>query len=357
MGFTIDYDTLLPPDADDLTPDRLESVLEKVIADALKQASLEGAALIRVAGDDGIRFLTLEEAAAYVQSSPEKEESDLKRNLEKALREDPRVLEKEIQIVLWLARLTLKKYRDNALILPEEIRRVEPQLLRLARQVHYQLKKLRECSHKIKELRQKHPILTEFEQKVIQLLQYQKAGDQDQARELAHQLGMIKHQYLRFSRGIESDIQASNILRLDLQRQKKSILSCHRYLAAQREGRLQETSHGLRKNINSLKSLLLKVHEEKKPMVTQALGAQSRKFMDTQQEIQLVQKEQAVLKRQESETERLIHTMARILNQSAKGMEFKSSPIGSSPSPQPGAVRPDAPISKRMVIMESQKKR
>ena len=189
MGFTIDYDTLLPPDADDLTPDRLESVLEKVIADALKQASLEGAALIRVAGDDGIRFLTLEEAAAYVQSSPEKEESDLKRNLEKALREDPRVLEKEIQIVLWLARLTLKKYRDNALILPEEIRRVEPQLLRLARQVHYQLKKLRECSHKIKELRQKHPILAEFEQKVIQLLQYQKAGDQDQARELAHQLG------------------------------------------------------------------------------------------------------------------------------------------------------------------------
>ncbi|MFB3789187.1 MAG: hypothetical protein ACE15F_22740 [bacterium] len=360
-SFTVSYDALLPPDPENFKLEQLEDLFEKAVLEIVKQSSREGDVLVRVTSKDGVHFMTLAEADAYLNRPSQEETDELKKSIEKALREDPRVLEKEIRVILLFARITLRKYRENGMISQEEIRRVEPQMLRLARQVDYQLKKLRECFLKINELRHKHPILGEFEQKVVQLLHCHKTGDRGQANELARQLGSIKHQYLRLSRGIESDIQASHSLRINLQRQKKSILSCHRYLTAQREGLLQETAHGLRKNIDNLKILLTTSREDKKPVVSQALGDQSHKFTRNQQELQAVQKEKAVLKRKEDETGRIIQTMESVLHPPGKKPQTLKIPAETSTPASPGPVTPPAseaiPAAKRMVIMENRKNR
>jgi len=335
----ISFDEIFGSSPEDVSIEKLESFLEEVVSDSFKDSAASPDELVRVVGQNGIQWMTAEEAEAYARSSSENQDETLKQNLHHAMRSDSRVLAQELRIVFLLANSTLNKYRDQKLIPIGEVQRTEPLLTRLSRQVSFELGALREVEDRMKEVRQKHPVLAEFEKKMGLLLKFQKNGDSNKAIVVAKELAAIKNTYVRISRGLTSDTNESTSHRIDLQRQKKSIISCHKYLAAQREGVLQTEIQDLRESVKSLKAVLAKSADHEKERYEVTLNHSETQLDKNETELNVVQKERTILEIKEKETEALITKMETTVQSGS--LVAKEKPVQEKPAAPPESTPPE----------------
>jgi hypothetical protein len=313
-GITLSFDDIFGGNPEDISLAKLEGFLEKVVTDSFQQSQSNPNELVRVVDNGAVTWMTAEEADSYLQPSDDENEH-IKQCIHNALRGDRRILEQEIKVLFILAHNTLQQYRDKKLIPEGEVQRTEPNLVRLGRQVNFQLGSLKTIDDRMNLVRINEPILDAFENKMGELLNLQKTGKHNEAAHIAKDLAGMKHKYVRLSRGLESDMNESSSIRVDLQRDKKSILSTHRYLVAQREGVLQEETHDLRNNIENMKTLLKSADSEKKITYELSLSDKSIQLDVREKELVVVKKEQSILKKKEEETTSVIAHLEELFSQ------------------------------------------
>lgn len=350
-GITISFDDIFGNHPEDVSMSKLEGFLDQFVSDLLKRNSHNPNHLVRIVDRGTIRWITTEEAESYLHADDHDQDAQLQKNIQQAIRGDSRILDQEIRILFLLANNTLKQYRTNQLIPESEVQRLEPTIIRLGRQVNFLLGQLREIERRMRELRIKYPILDEFERKMGMLLNLQKEGNRQAAAAIANQLATMKHTYVRLSRALKSDIDDGVRLRLNLQRQKKSILSAHRYLVAQRVGILQTETQDLRANVENLKVLLRRSDEERKSTVERSLAFKSDQLVTKEQELGVVQKEHGIIKKKEDETARVISQIEKTI---APKPEETQAPKSSQPAETP--TNAEAPKDQqRMLVLERRK--
>ena len=316
---------------ENLDMDKLDQFLAEMMEETFKNANHSPNELIRVVDRGAIRWMTAEQAEDFLHQNGDEEDQEFQHNLQMALRGDSRILSQELRILLLLAIGTMKKYETEQAIPMEEIRRLEIQLTRLSRNIHGYLGELSQIESRIKDTRQRNPILDEFEGKMGKLLNFQKEGENNKALELAKELAAIKKRYVLLSKGLINDNNLAYHCRLDLQRQKKSVLSSHRYMAAQREGALQEELLDLRKSIDNIKSILARESGDGRQKYEQMLDQKHEVVVKDENELQVVQHEQAVLEKKENETEAVIsHIQDSVLCEKVE-KEEKATPAPSKP--------------------------
>jgi hypothetical protein len=365
-SLSISFDDLFGSSPEDISIDKLEDVINGVMADTFRTSNHDPCELVRVVEQGKIQWLTVEEADALLKNKSDDPKNHLQRALQNAMRNDARSLAQEMRILIALAHGTLERYRKENAIPENEIQRTEPVILRIGRQALFIINQLREIELKIQQVRAKNTILADFEKKVSELLHVQKQGEQDKALELAKEVAMMKTKYVRITRGLSSDTQEAYSLRLEVQNQKKTILSSHRYLAAQREGALQEELQDKRRTIQNLKAVLAKTAEGEKDRYQSALHEHEIGATKSVKELQVVQKEQQVLEQQEKETETIItHVRTNLQKKAAdsgqKPIVQPSAPAQEPPPapPEQPAEEPQAPEKKsarrRMVVIDRRK--
>lgn len=335
QGITISFDDIFGRNPEDVTMGRLETFLEQIISDTFQRNEHNPNELVRIVDRGMVRWMTAEEAESYLQSSDNGErDAYLQRSIQQALRGDTRILEQEIKIIFLLANNTLKQYREKHLIPDAEILRSEPILIRLGRQIYFQLNQLRDIDNRVREIRLQNPILDEFERKMGDLLNFQKNGNYEAAAAVANELAGMKHRYVRISRGLKSDSDTAARFRLELQREKKIVLSTHRYLIAQREGVLQGEAQDLRENVENLKVLVRRSAEDRKADYEATLVDKSSQLVVKERELTIVQHEQRVIKKKEEETDIIINQMEQVVTPAIKEQPAET------PTPKPAPETP-----------------
>lgn len=285
---------------------QLNNLLEGIVQKALGDRGLSEDQLVRVVDSGRIYWLTAAEAKEKMKLAKEQQDERLKHSLNFALNATSKQLGMEIQVLMAIAFHTLNTYHDRELIPLAEIKRTEPNLTRISRTVIYQLDQLREIEIQMDDLRQKNPILDDFETKMGQLLNHQKKGNSQEALVLARELAGMKQKYLRVSRGMQGHNRDNAHMRYEIQHSKKSTLSWQRYMAAQREGILQEENQDLRKSVENVKVLLERAVDEKKERFQKQFEYRSRQLKENQQELDKVQQEIEYFKTKEEETDQVI---------------------------------------------------
>lgn len=303
---SISFEDLFGVSAADVTLDQLDSLLEECSrksSDSLNQPENE---LVKVVDQGVVRWLTAEQAREALSAAKDAKDDSLKQSLQFALKGDARLLAMESQVLFVLAQSALRRYEKDQLIPKEEIQRAEPNFARLGRAVTYTLAELRGIERRIDETRKRNPLIGAFELKMSQLLTYQKDGRADQALELARELASMKQKYVMLSRGMQSDVNEARLQRLEVQRNKKSVLSWHRYLAAQREGVLLEENAQIKKSIENMRAVLSRTVIEKQEKFAHQMQFRNNQLIRNESELTAVQQEIEHLKRKENEAASVI---------------------------------------------------
>lgn len=341
---SISFDDLFGSTPDNISLDKLENVLDSVVTDTFRSAGQDENELVRVVENGSIRWLPFEEAETLLKEKDENSDQSLQKSIQTAIRGDSRVLAQEMRVLVTLAYGTLNKYRENRAIPETEIQRTEPLIMRVGRQSLFILDQLFDIEKRIKSIRQQNPILKTFEKRVADLLKLQKQGEQEQALIVAKEIAGMKSKYVRLTRGLASDTQEAMGFRLQIQQQKKSILSHQRYLAAQREGALHEEIQDSRKTIENLKYVLAKSSAEEKNRYQENLQNEETHVQRSENELSKVQKEQAVLEKQEQETDQVISHVQKTIDAEGKSAE-KKPPPPAEPKPEP--VKEELPTEEK----------
>ncbi len=302
----VSFDEIFGSSPEEITPDRLNRFLDEILDDVHKKTNRSPDELVRIVERGRVSWMTTAEAEKVLQENESEQQESLKKSIQYAMRGDSHVLEQEIRILFMLAAGSLKKYQAQRLIPQEEIDRAEPQLIRIGRQINFQLNELRAVEQRIQEVRSKNPILERFEHGMGKLINFQKQGNTHEATKLAMELSSLKKKYVLISKGLTGDINLSYKNRMEVQRSKKSVLSWQRYLYAQREGVLHSELQASKKTIENIKFLLAKEEGEKKDYYQNELQDSVEKAGQGQKELLAVQKGQAILKKQEDETDAVI---------------------------------------------------
>ncbi|MBI1389870.1 MAG: hypothetical protein GC154_15630 [bacterium] len=354
----ISFEDLFGSSPENVSVDRLQTLLDDIVDKYAQQNRKSPRELVRVVDNGMVRWMTSEEAESYLGEAEENQSQNLKRSIQLALRGDSDILSMELNVLLTLARGTLDKYRDSGLIPIGEINRTEPQLVRVARSLTYSLGELRDVEARMADTRKKNPVMDEFESKMGALLDMQRQGKTQDALPLARELANLKPKYVRISKCLQGDSNKGHHVRLDLQHHKKTILSWHRYLAAQREGVLQEESQDLRKKIDNLKALIDRSLKEKTTVYEQQLGQRNAQFNENQSELNAIQREIAYLNMKEKETTSVIDQMEVQL-----GVKSEQPAQDAPPKPREDAPQPESEETVeekkrlRMAIMSQQQRR
>ncbi|MGI6457036.1 MAG: hypothetical protein ACOX5R_15650 [bacterium] len=289
----------------------LENHLENLLMQVCTHTKQDPHGLIHVVENDSVHLLSVADAQQYIQQSSQNQNRTIQQNVQHALQGNYVLLAREMKVLVSLANKTLNRYRDQKLIPDQEIMRIQPNLLRVGRQVCYLLGNLQELETRMSEIRRTHSILRDFEEKVALLQKLLKAGKQEDVCRIAKELASIKHKYLFASRGFTSDARQASRLRLDIQQQKKTILSIQRYLTAQRQGTLQEQMQGVKKAIEDLKSVIFRNGADRKERYQSILQDQALNYKNNLTEMQVVHQTQGILAQKEKETEAVIQTIQR----------------------------------------------
>lgn len=351
----ISLEDLLGGDIESLSLDELERILNNAVRDSVNASSKDPNSLVRVVNNGHVTWMTTDQAREMVGESEQNQDEDLKNALEFALRGDSRILGMELQVFMTLAWTTLKRYRDKGLIPQSEIQRSEPNLSRVARTLNYTLGELKRIEDSIDEFRSKHPVINEFETRMAQLLTHQKQGEADRAHEIARELAAIKSKYVRLSRGLQSDMNDSYHQRLELQRQKKSVLSWHKYLAAQREGVLQEENAQLRQSMDTVRTLLQRAVAEQAESYLSQLNQKQQELESNENELEAVQAEISYLEVKEKQSTSLIEQLEDKLGVQRKAEKPEEKPPAPEEKPAEQEAESEKQKRQRMAIMSQRR--
>jgi len=358
-AISITFEDILGPSTENFSLEKLSSFLESVVENTLRNQSRNAAELIRVVQNGRIFWMTAAQADVLLQEEGETTADSLKNSVQQTLRGDFRVLAQELKILFLLAQHTLNMYLKQNLIPSGEVQWATPHVTRLGRQIVFYMDKLWLVEEKMKKTRMENPVLREFEATMSEFLECQKTGDRENAMLLAKDLAAKKAQYVRISRGLASDVNESSHLRIDLQRQKKSILSFQKYLLAQRQGVLQSQVQDMRKTVENLKILLARSEEEsKKERCRKNLEERNAVLNQQEKELSTLEKESAIIEKKEKETDQLISSMETHLHAGDAAAKPKpENPPAEEKTSSPQESEEQTSKSHRMITIERRHKR
>ncbi|HPA48141.1 MAG TPA: hypothetical protein PK395_20425 [bacterium] len=229
------------PDAgtDDLGFEQLQRLIENLVQQEAARKKTSPNDLIRVVRGNEVVWMTAEEADTLLASDTESEDDRLRNSVERALKGETRILHVELRAMIALGMEMLDRYAKEGAVDPNEVKRIRPIFIQLERRINTTVGRLKEIERRIQDYRRSNPIFDEFEGKMGRLLNLQRTGKGEEAAYLAQELVTLRKRYLFLSRGLASDTNVVYGHRLDLQKNKKTILSNQKYLAAQRAGMLE----------------------------------------------------------------------------------------------------------------------
>lgn len=330
---SISFESVFGTTPDDIPLAQVENFLDKVVQEHFQKTKSDPNELIRIVDRGKVLWMTAQQAENYISQMDEDHRKTAEKKLNETLRGDSQVLSQEIKILLLMAFGTLKRFNQEKLIPHQEIQRIERVLNRLGRTVYTTLDELRQVEQHMRDTRRKNPVADEFERKMAQFLTWQKQGENEKAAILAKDLVTLKKKYVIVSKVLSNAKNQSQTHRLEAQRQKKSILSNHKYLSAQREGVLQDEQKDLQTNINNVRAIIEKEQGKDRQKYEDLLKANEDKKSQNEQELSVVQREKTILEKKEKQTDELIHQMETELSvepQTSKPSQ-KEKPVQETP--------------------------
>jgi hypothetical protein len=330
---SISFESVFGASSDDIPIAQVENFLDKVVQEHFQQTKSDPNQLIRFVDRGKALWMTAAQAEHYISQMDEDHRKSFEKKLNESLRGDSQVLSQEIKILLVLVFGTLQRFNKEQLIPYQEIQRIDLVLNRQARTVYTTLDQLRQLEQHMRDTRRKNPVADEFERKMAQFLVWQKQGENEKAAILAKDLVTLKKKYLIVSKVLSNDKNQSQTYRLEIQRHKKIILSNHRYLAAQREGVLQDEQKDLQTNIQNVRAIIEKEQGKDREKYERMLKESESKHTQNVQELSVVQREKLILEKKEKETDELIQKMESELSDhyQANMTQQKEQPAGEKP--------------------------
>lgn len=310
----VSFHDLFGDDDEQTSLKKLNQFLGNVVDLSSETHGVSSAALVKIAHNDELIWLTQEQADRYLQNhSYHGNEGELRKAVEKALKGESVYIKQELQVLMTMAELTMEQCRNDPGIDQVEVRRLVPQLTRSQLEIDRALQDIAELEENIAEVRKSQPQIVKYEKKIGELLDHKSKGQWDSARTIAKELEKKKNQYLLSCRAIEPDLNTITFRRLDLQKVKKRLLSIHRYLCAQKLDGLEMEINELRKRIRSLQGQPGDVPSEVKPE-TATRGLELKKISEKiefdQTLMSSFNQQDRLLKNQEADTQSVITEIA-----------------------------------------------
>ena len=313
----ISFEDIFGADGQDLSVEKLENLLDRLIEDEAQKSDADPNELIRVVHEGEVIWVTAEQAGDFLkESSTDGEEANLRRNVERSLKGNRQILQQELLLLLALATSTFERNRKANLVGKQEAERVGPALKRREGEIHSTFRDMAAVERKIELYRKQQPILVEYEQRMGELLNAQQAGDLDTAREIAGKLVTDKRQYVLLSRALQPDVSEAYYHRLQSQKIKKKILGTQKEMVVGRGQSLQLEITDLHNRFKKIKS------DATAQAADQSSGpvnldeareklAQTREAIEERvKEFEIVKKEAHIISKQEAETDAVISHIA-----------------------------------------------
>jgi hypothetical protein len=234
-----------------LSSERLEGFLENIVDLSLEGHDARPELLVKFIYDGELIILTQEQADRLLKDPSYQGGylNELRHAVERALKGDVACIRQELIVLVMMARMTLEQFKKESNIDKLEVLRQYPILERTEKEVDKILSDIEDMSRRIEKARSLHPIISEYESKVGQMVNKQMDADLSTARQIAWELQMKKKHYLFCCRSMESDIKGIQFRRLDLQKIKRRLISIHNYLLAQKVNELNIEVDTLKKKI------------------------------------------------------------------------------------------------------------
>ncbi len=295
--------------------DNVELFLDKVMSAISDRVQINPNQLVRVMHKGKVVWMTQEQAVNYLDQG---ESGSLAGDVQVALKADLKVIRQELEILLALATYTVKKYKDQEAISPEEIARIEPSLKRRQSEISDGVNQTAQSESMLNEKRRRNPLLDEYEQMMGEFLSEKAKGNMDEALRLARILAEKKKKYILLSRAIEPDIRTIQYHRLNLQKTKKRILNTQNNICATRMESLQIELNDLQASISQVKSDVASAEEEGMDAASAEISKQriydvesaQKEIEEKATELNSLEKESSILDRQEKEVDSVISHIA-----------------------------------------------
>jgi hypothetical protein len=297
----VSLNNLVEGDGKEISAERLEEFLESMIDLSSEHHGVRPDALVKVIYDGELIVLTQEQADHLLQDPTYEGESlnDLRAAVERALKGEAAFIRQELMVLVMMARMTLDQFRKDTTIDQVEIARLYPVLERTEKEADKILKEIEDMSNRIEKSRSQHPIISEYESKVGQMVALQQSADLIAAKRIAYELKSKKKHYLFCCRAMEPDIKSIQFRRLDLQKIKKRLLSIHRYLLAQKVDGLQFEVDSIKEKIKSFSS---GQSIEKISISTASADKTNENLQELEKMIQVLQEREEQIKSIETQT-------------------------------------------------------
>lgn len=311
----VSFKDLLGGDEGAFSMDRVEIFLDKVMSAISDRVSINPNQLVRVMHKGKVVWMTQEQAVNYLDQG---ESGSLVNDVQMALKADLKVIRQELEILLALATYTVKKFKEQEAISPEEISRIEPSLGRRQYEINEGVSQTAESEAVLQEKRRRNPMLDEYEDMMGQFLNEKAKGNMDEALRLARVLAEKKKKYILLSRAIEPDIRTIQYHRLNLQKTKKRILNSQNDICSTRIDALQIELNDLQSSINQIKSNTADAAErgadsasaEINKMNIYDIEETKKEIEEKATELSSLEKESSILERQEQEVDAVISHIA-----------------------------------------------
>ncbi len=305
----------------EISLERVEAFLDRVIKMASDQAKISPHQLVRVIHNGKVTWMTQKQALEFLQKS---KDIEMQSEVQRALKGELKFIRQELEILLAIANFTLRQYKKNQALNQKEIERIEPSLQRRQRELNEGVTSSIESETIVKEKRRKNPLLDQYESMMGEFLEEKNQGNLARAAQLAKELAAKKRQYILLTRSIEPDIQTIYYHRLNLQKTKKRILNSQNDLCASRKDRLQVELHELKNNFKEVQAVIQEA--EKSGLDSAAKQIEKDQYYDLSQtknqiqecegELNALEKEQTIIEQQEKNVESVIqHISENVLQE------------------------------------------
>ncbi len=331
--------------------DQLQQVIENLAKREAETRKRSPNELIRIVKDGEVIWMTSEEADSLLEPSEGEEDSRTRAQVERALKGESKVLVLELKTLVAIALNMMDQYQNQGSLEINEANRIRPLLIQCERRTNTTYRELREIETRVEQFRKSNPIFQQFENKMGMLLNLQRTGRNEEASKVAAELARMRGKYLQFSRGMSSDMNVIYGHRYDLQKIKKTILSHQRYVAAQREGTLQEQIQEDRDKLNML-CRGASLEEARKGQFGQEVDECDRELRVKEGELKAVSKGLRVIEIQQKEVESVISQIAQqVVREEPETEKQEKSAKQETPTQQEPDTRPQKAV-RRMAISD-----
>lgn len=321
----VSFDQIFGNGADGTSFERVEAFLDKVVQVASEQAKQNPNQLVRVVSHGKVTWMTQDQALTFLKVN---DTEQMKKDIERAIRGDLKVIRQELEILIAIAMYTLDHYKTNQILDEQEIKKLEPSIQRRRRELQDGVSATAQSETLLMEKRKRAPVLNEYENCMAEFLTCKARGNMQHAAELAKWLEINKKKYVLLSRSIEPDVHTIYYHRLNLQKTKKRIINTQNELCISRQGALKLELDHIQTQLHSVQRLTINAEEDGMEMAVGDLKELSKTdatinvkevqkmLVDKTNELTALENESRILDKQSKEVQSVINHIAEdILNE------------------------------------------